>query len=287
MTLPEIDPTQATSERLGRRAFVGISAAATAMASTGRVYAESMLGRPHPPLVAQDDPAISTAHVELQSGISLTAYAAWPVHSSAGTPSVVVVMHVWGIDTSIRDVVRRYAKAGFAAIAPDLYARSHAPSGDGSSDVSIFRPYANRLVRQEYVGDLRAAADWCSAKFPAGKTAINGFCMGGRMALLTVSDTGDRFASAAPFYGPLDGVDPHKIGAPVCGSYGARDASIPADRVRAFFAALSEPNELRIYDDAGHAFFDDQRRAYVASASADAWTRTLAWFAKYVGEPSA
>ncbi len=58
-------------------------------------------------------------------------------------------MHVWGVDASIRDIVRRYAKAGFAAIAPDLYARFGAPNGDGATDYTIFRPYSQKLDRQQ------------------------------------------------------------------------------------------------------------------------------------------
>ena len=192
-------------------------------------------------------------------------------------------MHVWGVDTSIRDVVRRLAKAGFAAIAPNLYARFGAPSGDGATDVTVFRPYAKRLDRNEYSGDIRAAALWLSAKFSGTKIGITGFCMGGRVALIGSIDNAALFSVVAPFYGPLADVDPKAVHVPVCGSYGGRDSSIPVESVRAFAAALSVPNDIRIYDEAGHAFFDDQRASYVASAAADAWKRTIACFEKYLG----
>jgi carboxymethylenebutenolidase len=52
--------------------------------------------------------------------------------------------------------------------------------------------------------------------------------------------------------------------------------------VRAFFAALKQPHDLKIYDEAGHAFFDDTRSSFVASAAADSWARTLAFFDKYL-----
>ena len=182
----EIDPSQATSERFNRRVFVGLSAAAT-LAASAAAGAQEPLGQSHPPLVAENDPAISVEHVELKHGDAvIPAYAAWPISAGPGTPSVVVVMHVWGVDTSIRDVVRRLAKAGFAAIAPNLYARFGAPSGDGATDVSVFRPYAKRLDRNEYSGDIRAAALWLSAKFSGTKIGITGFCMGGRVALIGV-----------------------------------------------------------------------------------------------------
>jgi carboxymethylenebutenolidase len=282
MVAPEIDPTQATSERFNRRVFVGLSSAAALTALTPAA-AQEALGRPHPPLVAENDAGIATTHAALERpGMTVPAYAAWPAGAGAGTPSVVIVMHVWGVDTAIRDVVRRLAKAGFAAIAPDLYARLRAPSGDGATDHTIFVPYAKRLERDVWLGDLRAAALWLGSKFPGTKTAITGFCMGGRLALIAAVEEGDLFSVVAPFYGSIDEVDPKAIHIPVCGSYGGRDTGIPEAKVREFAAALTVPNDIRIYDEAGHAFFDDQRASYVATAAADAWKRTLACFEKYL-----
>jgi carboxymethylenebutenolidase len=287
MSASEIDPTLGPSERLNRRTFVGASAAAAAVAGATPVSLaqEATLGRSHPPIVAENDPAISVDQVKLQrSDVALPAYAAWPTAPSVSPPpSVVVIMHVWGVDTSIRDVVRRYAKAGFAAIAPDLYARFGAPSGDGATDYTIFRPYAKRLDRNEYAGDIGAAALWLAHKFPGTKIGITGFCMGGRIAMLAAIDDAGTFSVVAPFYGPLTDVDPKAIHIPLCGSYGARDTGIPAESVREFVASLTVPNDVRIYDEAGHAFFDDQRASYVASAASDAWKRTLACFEKYLG----
>jgi carboxymethylenebutenolidase len=269
MTAPEIDPTRAVSERLNRRAFVGISAAGLAA-----------------PTVVFDDPAISVEHLKLSlPDASVPAFAAWPKSAGAATPSVVVIMHVWGVDTSIRDVVRRFAKAGFAAVAPDLYARFGAPSGDGITDSAIFRPYAQKLDSDQYVGDIEAAVHWLQSKFAGTKVGITGFCMGGHIVLVTVVDTGTLFAAACPFYGYVEGVDPKTIHIPICGNYGARDESIPAANVRAFASALTVPNDIRVYDEAGHAFFDDTRPRYVASAAADAWRRTIAFFTKFLGQP--
>jgi carboxymethylenebutenolidase len=280
--LPERDPTEAPSARFNRRIFVGISAAATLAASApGR--SEETLGHPHPPLVAEDDPALVVEHVTLDSlGAKIPAYAAWPKGAGSGTPSAVVIMHIWGVDTSIRDFVRRLAKAGFAAIAPDLYARFASPSGDGATDFTIFRSYAQRLDRKEWLGDVRAAAQWLAARFPETKTAVVGFCMGGRLALVAAAEEGEVFAVVAPFYGDVAAIEPKDLHIPVCGSYGGRDTGIPADTVREFAAALTVPNDIKIYDEAGHAFFDDQRSSYVASAASDAWKRTIACFNEYL-----
>ncbi|HYL26309.1 MAG TPA: dienelactone hydrolase family protein [Candidatus Nitrosotalea sp.] len=286
MNPPELDPTNATSERLNRRSFVGIAGGA-ALAAAAPAPAHETFGKPHPPLVSEDDSAIGVEHVELKlTDAPVAAYAAWPAHGGPQTPSVVVIMHLWGVDAQIRDVVRRYAKAGFAAIAPDLYSRLHAPDGDGVSDYSILKPYAQKLDRRQWLGDVRAAVEWLAEKFPGTKTGLTGFCMGGKLVLIALSEEGNLFAAAAPFYGAVADIDPKAIHTPACGSYGARDTGIPAVDVRAFAAALAVPNDFKIYDDAGHAFFDDTRPSYVASAAQDAWARTIAFFTKYLGAPA-
>lgn len=280
----DVDPTHSTSLDVSRRSFVGITAVATAgiAAAPGAAQTSAALGHVHPPLVAESDPRIAVEHVTMTvDGTNVGAYAALPKNTAADTPSMVVTMHVWGVDTSIRDTVRRLAAAGVAAIAPDLYARFDARSGDGATDSAVFRGYAQRLDRAQFVADLRAGADWLAARLPSTKTGIMGFCMGGNLALVTVIDTGTRFIAVFPFYGKVEGLDPQALRTPACGSYGARDTGIPADGVRAFFNALSVPHDLRIYDDAGHAFFDDQRASYVAAAAQDAWTRTLTFLHQY------
>lgn len=283
----EVDPTQAPSLEVKRRVFVGslagAAAAAPVLSGVEAIAQQPALGQVHPPLEPENDPAIVVERPQLKlPDATLDAYAASPATANAQTPSVVVIMHVWGVDTSIRDCVRRLAKAGYAAIAPDLYARFNAPSGDGATDFTIFRPYAQRLERAQYAGDIRAAAAWLSTKYAHTKVGIMGFCMGGRIVLLQTIDNAGVFAAACPFYGPLKDVEPAKVGVPVCGSYGARDTSIPADEVRTFFSEVAVEHELIIYDNAGHAFFDDQRASYVASAAEDAWKRTLAWFAAHL-----
>lgn len=281
----EVDPTQAPSLEVKRRVFVGsmagAAAAAPILSGVEGLAQQPTLGTVHPPLEPENDPAIVVERPQLKlPDATVDAYAASPAAADAQTPSVVVIMHVWGVDTSIRDCVRRLAKAGYAAIAPDLY--FNAPSGDGQTDFTIFRPYSQRLERAQYAGDIRAAANWLTAKYARTKVGIMGFCMGGRIVLLQTIDNADLFAAACPFYGPLKDVEPAKVRVPVCGSYGARDTGIPADEVRTFFSALTVPHELKIYDNAGHAFFDDQRQSYVASAAEDAWRRTLAFFATHL-----
>jgi carboxymethylenebutenolidase len=298
-----IDPTLRPRPEMSRSAFVGLSSGAIAAAGAiTRALADgTTLGAPHPPLVAEDDPAILVERPSLQRpDTKIDAYAAMPAGSNAATPGVVVIQAIWGVDAQLRDVVRRLAKSGFVAIAPNLYARQHAPSGDGASDFKIFSPLAQALVDDQVDGDIQAAGAWIRSRHgaehsaPSPKVGIMGFCMGGAITLRNAVDS-PQFSAASVFYGKIrqttstEGAatemslayaDEMKM--PLCGSYGARDTSIPAADVAALRARLTVPNDLKVYDEAGHAFFDDTRSSYVATAAADAWTRTLVWFRKYV-----
>jgi carboxymethylenebutenolidase len=298
-----IDPTQASSAALNRRAFVGLGAgAAVAGSITAALAAGEGFGAPHPPIVAEDDGAIEVTRPTLQSdGRAVDAYAAKPRGTVKG--GIVVVQAIWGVDAQLRDVVRRFAKEGYVAVAPDLYAGLGAPSGDGSSDVKPFSEVAAKLADATVDADLRAAAQWAENATPHGgdpsrhKVGVTGFCMGGGITLRQAVDNADVFAAAVMWYGKVRySTNPNNNGpitrialaysdnvrAPLLGNFGGRDTSIlPAD-VRALNDRLTIAHDLKIYDEAGHAFFDDTRPSYVASAAADGWTRALAWFERYI-----
>jgi carboxymethylenebutenolidase len=296
--LNALDPTALTSPAFKRRAFVGLGAGAAAVASSlGTTLAQTPadFGKPHPPIVALDDPSITAEHIALaRPDVALDAYAAWPKNLSSATPGIVMVQHIWGVDSTIRDDVRRYAKAGYICIAANLYQRSNAPSGDGTSDINLFRPAASALTDDVVAGDLRAARNWILTRAPQAKIGITGFCMGGGIAIKQLIGTAD-YAAASIFYGDVRPGTPRdapttsdtfayaaKITTPIRGNYGERDTSIAAADVREFFGSLRPPHELSIYPEAGHAFFDDTRASYVATAATDAWTKTLAWFRTYL-----
>lgn len=269
---------------MNRREFAGITAGAAATATMQTRALAQTLGQPHPPLVAEDDPAITVERAQLRrpDGV-VNAYVVYPKGVGANTPGVVISMHIWGVDEQIRDTARRYAKAGFSCIAPDLYSRMNAPSGDGSTNVDEFRPFASQLQRKQYGGDMRAAGLQLLSKSPQCKIGVTGFCMGGHLALIQALDNADVFDAVAPFYGAVKDIDPSEIHIPVCGSYGEKDHSIPADDVRVWRGMLRVPNDVRIYPSAGHAFFDDTRSSYVASAADDAWKRTTQFFKDTLG----
>lgn len=293
------DPVHATSAAFSRRGFVALGAGAAFAIANGAAAAAQTegFGKPHPPIVAEDDPAISvfTPRLTPKAGTPIGGYAAAPRTLTHLTPGVVVTQALWGVDAQLRDTVRRYAKAGFIAIAPRLYDRAGAPSGDGTSDVSRFRDAAATMTAQGFATtDLLAGHDWIRTLAADASIGITGFCMGGGIALKQIIDS-KAYAAASIFYGdvrPGTARDAKttattfdyasRITTPLMGSYGARDTSIKSEDVEAFFARLTSPHDVKIYAEAGHAFFDDTRSSYVPSAASDAWMRTLAWFRTYL-----
>lgn len=290
---------------MNRTTFVGLSAGAALTAATARgALAQGVgpaLGTTHPPLVAEDDPAIRTRSVQLpRPDGTIAAYTATPKTSGPSTPGIVLIMHGWGVDTSIRDVARRFAKQGYVTIAPDLYGRLGAPSGDGATDFKPFADIAGKLIDAQVDGDIRAAAQWVRTSHPNATLGVTGFCLGGGITLRQAVDNGDIFSAAAVWYGKVryaTGGPPgsnqgpitamalayaDEIPIPLAGNFGKRDTGILADDVRALQKQLRVPNDIKIYAEAGHAFFDDQRDSYVPSAAADSWARTLGFFAKYL-----
>lgn len=234
--------------------------------------------------VAENDPSIVAERVQLRrpDGM-LNAYAAYPKSVRPNTPGVVVIMHEWGVDAYIRNVVRRIAKAGFTSIAPDLYSRMNAPAGDGVTDPQAVKPFVAQLQRKQYGGDLRSGGLHLLSKAPNCKLGVVGFGLGGHLALVQAIDNGDVFDAAAPICGTLKDIDASELHIPICGSYGEKDTNISGDEVRAWRGVLRVPNDMRVYASSGHAFFDDTRSTYIASAADDTWKRTMTFFKEALG----
>jgi len=306
-----IDPTRATSLAVKRRTFVGLSAVSAGAASIGGAAAAALAqgsayGQPHPPIVSESDPQIEAQPLRLtyQLGGStrvLEAYAARPKDAKPSNPGVVIVPAIWGVDAQLRDVARRLAKAGYVAIAPDLYSGLGAPSGDGANDFAVFQPFAQKLDDYTVDRDLQQGALWIHRQGDStAKVGVIGFCMGGSIALRQSVDSVAAYKAVSVFYGkvrysasddnkgpivPIDIAYAAAMGVPVVGSWGVRDTSILPDDVRALEARLTDlnkPHDFALYDGAGHAFFDDTRGSYVPTAANDAWQRTISWFRRFL-----
>ena len=209
-------------------------------------------------------------------------------------PVVLVIEDIFGVHEHIKDLCRRLAKAGYVAVAPELFARQ----GDLSkmTDVqAIVRDVISKAPDDQVMKDLDAAANWAGAnKGDLGRMAVTGFCRGGRNTWFYAAHN-PALKAAVAWYGPVGGatspIQPQtvidvadKIGCPVLGLYGGADTSIPVESVQAAAAkakAAGKTVEIVVFPDAPHGFNADYRPSYRKEAAEDGWGRMLAWFKQY------
>jgi len=210
---------------------------------------------------------------------SFAAYLSEPEPASANGKAVVVLQEWWGLVDHIKDVADRFAKAGFVALAPDLY---HGESTTNPDD-------AGRMLMALNIE--RAALDLAAAarelKRRAGinhRVGVVGFCMGGQLALLAATAAPEEVGAAVNFYGIHPKVEPDfsKLSCPVLGLFAENDTSVPKKSVDAMVAAIESVGktiEHHIFPGTDHAFFNDTRpEVYSETAAADAWARTTKFF---------
>jgi carboxymethylenebutenolidase len=193
---------------------------------------------------------------------------------------VIVVQEGWGLNGQIRDVARRLAREGYAAIVPDLYHGQVAETAEAAHELS------RALDEEQALADLAAAAAWLRASPRVGTRPIGvlGFCLGGGIALQFALHSPEP-AAVVMFYGAPE-TDPAKLAslrAPLLGHFGAEDRGIPTSRVDAFREALAKAGrnaDLRTYAGAGHAFMHEGLPSYHLDAARQAWARTLAFLQK-------
>jgi carboxymethylenebutenolidase len=225
----------------------------------------------------------------------IPAYRACPTKGRKPYPLVLVVQEIFGVHEHIKDICRRFAKAGYCAVAPELFARE----GDVSQiqDVQeIISKVVSKVPDAQVLTDLDATAEWAVKKSDASnnRLAIAGFCWGGRIVWLYASHNPAMKAGAA-WYGRLEGertaLAPKNpidfvgaLKAPVIGFYGGKDTGIPQSSIvnmRGALKVVDDPSEINVYPDAGHGFNADYRPSYDQAAAQDAWQKQLAWFKKY------
>lgn len=194
-------------------------------------------------------------------------------------PGVVVIQEWWGLVAHIEDVVDRFAREGFAAIAPDLYHGKTTKSPDEAGRL-LMELDADRAER-----DIAAAGDWllkqpaCTSK----KYGVVGFCMGGALAQYTGTKEANAGAVVS-FYGGFRKLtmDFQNLRAPILLIYGENDKSVTPEQGRQLeqeLKRLGKDVQLVIYPGASHAFFNDTRKeVYKPDAAADGWRRTVDLF---------
>lgn len=207
-------------------------------------------------------------------------------------PTIVVVQEIFGVHEHIRDLCRRLAKAGYFAVAPELYARQGDVSKLSNID-DILKQVVSKVPDAQVMSDLDKTVAWAKAGGSAdtARLGITGFCWGGRITWLYAAHNPQLKAGVA-WYGrvvgqpsemtpkhPIDLVKEMK--APVLGLYGGADQSIPADTIdqmRKALTAAGKTADFVVYPGVQHGFNADYRPSYDKQAAADGWKRMLAWF---------
>ncbi|NQD38628.1 prolyl oligopeptidase family serine peptidase [Permianibacter sp. IMCC34836] len=272
-----------------RRAFV------TATISAG--FAASVAPAIGSMVTQTDSIGLDAGETRIAAGdIEMLAYYAKPAGKPVDKqqlPVVLLVQEIFGLHEHIRDLVRRLAKAGYLAIAPNLYQRQ----GDATavSDINqLVQTIVAKVPDAQVFRDLDAAVVWAGGHGgDVSKLAVTGFCWGGRITWLYTAYS-PAVKAAVAWYGrlvgtanelqplyPLDVVT--QLHAPVLGLYGESDTGIPqesVEKMRAALAAAGKPSEIVVYPKAPHGFNADYRPSYVSEFAADGWHRMLEWFRK-------
>jgi carboxymethylenebutenolidase len=234
--------------------------------------------------VPPDDPAIDARPVAFEFGATtLFAYLSTP-RTASPVAGVSVVHENRGLLEHHKDVTRRLAKVGYAALAVDL--ASPAGGTDEFSDPAQVTAFLTRTPPEQLVAMLDAGVRYLRGLrgVRADRQGALGFCFGGGLVWRLATQDPDLRA-VVPFYGPSPPLgDVPKIRAAVLAIYGALDTFVTPG-VPAMRQALQQAHivhEVVVYADARHAFFNDTGPNYNPTAAADAWTRTLAWLERWL-----
>lgn len=216
------------------------------------------------------------------NGHTCQGYLATP--ESGKGPAVVVIQEWWGLVPHIEDLVERFAKAGFVAIAPDLYHGKTTKSPDEAGKM-LMELDADR-AQQEIAG---AGAYLLKRPECTSKTyGVVGFCMGGALAQYDATKDSANVGAAVSFYGGFRKVSMQwdNLRAPLFLIYGENDKGVPAEQGRELEKILQQKGKnvtLKVYPNADHAFFNDTRpQVYNEQAANDAWRRVLEFFRTHV-----
>ena len=278
-------PGQTTDAGASRRTALKLALGAGYAASAMPIMAQTA--------IKTSSDGLKTGEISYEvNGFKVPAYYAMPADKT-NCPVVLVVQEVFGVHEYIADTCRRFAKAGYLAIATELYARQGDPTKYGEIS-KLIAEVVSKVPDAQVMADLDGAVKWAAANGgDASKVAVTGFCWGGRITWLYAAQ-GPVKAGVA-WYGRLVGTANElmpknpidlaaNLRAPVLGLYGEKDGGIPLDTLDKMKAALatgnaaSKASQFVVYPDAPHAFHADYRPSYRKEAAEDGFKRCLAWF---------
>lgn len=276
---------------IDRRGFLS----GTARIAGGMAAATGLLGMLAPQFaqaqqVAQDDARIATSRVDFdspQGNGKGRAYIARPADAEGRKLPVVLVIHEnRGLNPHIEDVARRFAVAGYIAVAPDALF----PLGGYPGDEDTARAEFQKLDQDKAKQDFLAAAKF-ARKLDGGngRLGVTGFCWGGGMSHWLATQLPDLEA-AVPFYGPAPAAEEaKKVKAELLVVLAETDERVNATWPPYEAALKQAKTTYAVYQPAGtqHGFHNDTTPRYDEAAAKEAWTRTLALFGRTLGAAKA
>jgi carboxymethylenebutenolidase len=229
-----------------------------------------------------------------QDGTQINAYFSRPA-ASGRYPGVVVIMEAFGLVDHTKDVARRFAEQSYLALAPDMYTREGSPD-PGNMEQVLKTMFS--VPDAQAVADLEGGITYLK-RLPDsnGKVGAIGFCSGGRYTLILACKSANLDAavdSAGGFiiqdeHTPQRPVSPiamiPTLSCPLLALFGEEDPNpspAHAARLQEELDKHRKTYELRMYRQAGHAFFADYRPSYRAAAAQDMWHRVLVFYEKYL-----
>lgn len=243
----------------------------------------AVAGAQSPYSVPVGDPAVDAGEVRFESqGDTISAYLAAPVEDGS-YPAILVCHENRGLTEHIKDVARRFAKAGYVALAIDLLAREGGTESKSSDEIPGL---LSNVDPERHVNDFIAGYGYLQSldKVEAERIGMTGYCFGGGITW-RVATALPGLKAAVPFYGPApDLAQVPDIQAAVLGVYAEQDDRVNAGKaaLEEALAAANKTYQMNVYPGVGHAFHNDTGGRYVEEQATQAWLDTLAWFEMYL-----
>ena len=233
--------------------------------------------------VAPNDSSLTSETVQFPGNAgNIMAYVSRP-KDGKNLGTVIVIHENRGLVDHIKDVARRFAKDGFAAIAVDCMSRLGGSDQYKGGDAAI---EAIRGINSSMVAeDLNSAVAYIKKQnYVNGKIGVVGYCWGGGQSLNFATKCKDLNA-AVVYYGrnpdPLDAVQ--NIPCPLLGNYAEDDPNIMpgVEPLKAALTKYGKSCDIKVYPGAKHAFNNNTNAdRYHPQAANDAWARTVDFFKK-------
>lgn len=268
-----------------------IAAAVTALGSFEMLQAQNPTSCPVTASVAADRLDLNVSDIQFpgEAG-TVFGHLAFPAATDKPKlPAILVIHENRGLVEHIKDVTRRAANAGFVTLGVDLLSRQGGTSRfpDATQQAQAY----GRTVAAERLADMISAINYLKSLdyVQNDKIGAVGFCAGGGNVWNLAVNLPELTAGVA-FYGtPLPPVDQiTQIKAAMLGIYAEQDRALTLQTTPIITSLINQRVTFgfHIYQGVGHAFHNDTGPAYNADAACDAWSRTLAWFTKFLGAPT-